>query len=53
MYKVVTERERWFNFVMGDEFKVESAGIEAFAERLKFPYELARELNYRIGAVGS
>ncbi len=50
MYKVVTERERWFNIVMGDDYKVDAASTDKYAERVPFPEELAKELRFNLEA---
>lgn len=48
MYKVVTERERWFNIVMGEKYKVNAISTDAYAERVPLPEELAKELAFRL-----
>jgi len=44
MYKVVSDRARWFNIVMGDKVDMSEAGTEAISERVPLPPELARTL---------
>ena len=48
MYRVVTERESWFNIVMGEKYKVDAASADKYAERIPFPEELARELSFNL-----
>lgn len=48
MYRVVSERERWFNIVMGDNYKVDAASTDKYAERIPLPNELASELAFHL-----
>lgn len=48
MYRVVTERERWFNIVMGDKYSIDAASTDKYAERIPFPEELAKELSFNL-----
>lgn len=48
MYRVVTERERWFNIVMGEKYKVNAITTDTYAERVPLPEELAEELAFRL-----
>ncbi len=48
MYRVVTEREKWFNIIMGDKFKVDTASTDKYADRLPFPQEAADELIFKL-----
>ena len=48
MYRVVTERERWFNIIMGEEYKVDAVSTDKYAERIPFPEELAKELSFNL-----
>ncbi len=48
MYRVVTERERWFNIVMGDKYKVDAASTDKYAQRIPLPNELAEELSFHL-----
>ncbi|RZK13229.1 MAG: hypothetical protein EOO46_00030 [Flavobacterium sp.] len=48
MYRVVTERERWFNIIMGDTYKVDAMSTDKYAERIPFPDELASELSFNL-----
>ncbi len=45
MYKVVTERERWFNIIMGDTYKIDAITTDKYAQRISLPEELAKELS--------
>ena len=44
MFRVVQDRERWFQIVMGQKFQLDEATSEALANRVPLPEELAREL---------
>ncbi|MEJ7766836.1 MAG: helicase-related protein [Chitinophagaceae bacterium] len=48
MYKVVMERERWFNIIMGEKYKVDAATTDKYAERIALPDELSRELSFKL-----
>ncbi|QNA44289.1 helicase-related protein [Lacibacter sediminis] len=48
MYRVVTERERWFNIVMGEKYKVDVATTDKLAQRIPLPEELANELSFNL-----
>lgn len=44
MFRVVHDRERWFQIVMGQTFQFDEATSEGIADRVPLPEELAREL---------
>lgn len=46
MYKVVKDRERWFQVVMGDQFELSEIATEARSRRAPLPAGLAKELTY-------
>jgi hypothetical protein len=48
MYRVVMERERWFNIVMGEKYKVDAFTTDKYAERVPLPEELANELSFKL-----
>ena len=48
MYRVVMDRERWFNVVMGEQFKVDARSAEALAQRVPLPLSVALELSFRL-----
>lgn len=48
MYRVMTDRERWFKIVMGEELGVDSATIDAIAGRVPLPAALAERLAFRL-----
>jgi superfamily II DNA/RNA helicase len=52
MYRVVMDRERWFNVVMGENYKVDAKTTERLSERIPFPESAARQLAFRLGVVG-
>ncbi|MDP6721774.1 MAG: C-terminal helicase domain-containing protein, partial [Pirellulaceae bacterium] len=53
MYRVVMDRERWFNVVMGDDYKVDVRTTEKLANRIPFPSSAANELAFQLGVVVS
>lgn len=51
MYQVVMDRERWFNVVMGERYKVDARSTEKLAERLPFPETAAKGLAFDLGLI--
>lgn len=48
MYRVVMDRERWFQIVMGENFKTDEYATEVLAERVPLPTSVAKELSLRL-----
>lgn len=48
MYRVVTDRERWFSVVMGENYKSDARSVDRMAERIPFPASAAAELAFRL-----
>jgi len=48
MYRVVMDRERWFNVVMGEDYKVDVRTTEKLASRIPFPADAANELAFEL-----
>jgi hypothetical protein len=46
MYRVVMDRERWFEVVMGEKYKVDARTTEKLAERIPFPEKAAKSLSF-------
>ncbi len=46
MFRVVRDRERWFQIVMGQKFEFDEAASEAIASRLPLPEPLSRQLTF-------
>lgn len=46
MFRVVKDRERWFQIVMGQKFEFDEASSEALANRIALPEQLARKLTF-------
>jgi hypothetical protein len=44
MFRVVRDRERWFQIVMGQKFEFDEAATEELANRVPLPADLAAEL---------
>ena len=51
MYRVVMDRERWFNVVMGEDYKVDVRTTEKLANRIPFPASAANELAFQLGVL--
>ena len=49
MFRVVKDRERWFQIVMGQDFKLDEATTEKLARRVPLPAQLAGQLLFRLG----
>jgi ERCC4-related helicase len=49
MYRVVMDRERWFNVVMGEDYKIDARTTEKLAGRIPFPESAANELAFQLG----
>jgi Helicase conserved C-terminal domain len=50
MYRVVTDRERWFQVVMGEDYRTDEASTDKLAERVPLPEAAARALAFRLEA---
>jgi hypothetical protein len=48
MYRVVMDRERWFQVVMGGRFNLDARTTEELASRVPFPARAAAELGFRL-----
>ena len=48
MYRVVMDRERWFNVLMGEDYKEDAKTSEKLANRIPLPESAARELAFRL-----
>ncbi len=48
MFRVVKDRERWFNVVMGQPLDVSEWATDRTAERVPLPTALAEELSLRL-----
>jgi hypothetical protein len=46
MFRVLRDRERWFQVVMGQKFEFDEAATEALAQRVPLPLELAQRLTF-------
>jgi hypothetical protein len=44
MFRVVRDRERWFQVVMGQKFELDERTTENLASRIPLPPEIASEL---------
>lgn len=48
MFRVVSDRARWFQIVMGEKYSVDEASTERLAQRVPFPEAAARELMFSL-----
>lgn len=48
MFKVVRDRERWFQIVMGETYEVDEAATDARAARVPLPFDVQRQLAMRL-----
>ena len=48
MFRVVIDRERWFQIVMGDKFSMDELSTERASQRVPLPDALCRELAMRL-----
>jgi len=47
-FRVVKDRERWFNVVMGEKLELDERSTERLAERVPLPAEAAEEISMRL-----
>jgi superfamily II DNA or RNA helicase len=48
MYRVVRDRERWFQIVMGDKYEVDEAATDKRAERIPLPASVQERLMFKL-----
>jgi hypothetical protein len=48
MYRVVKDRERWFQIVMGEKYQNDELTIDAVAERAPLPDALRAQLSLKL-----
>jgi ERCC4-related helicase len=48
MFRVVRDRERWFQIIMGENYEVDEAATDRRAERIPLPLQLQRELSMHL-----
>lgn len=48
MFRVLRDRERWFQIVMGQKFEFDEAESEAIAYRISIPMKLAESLTFNL-----
>lgn len=48
MYRVVMDRERWFNIVMGEDYTIDAQTAERLAARIPLPAAVAEALSFRL-----
>jgi Helicase conserved C-terminal domain len=52
-FRVVMDRERWFQVLMGEDYRVDDATIEQVARRIPLPPIAAHDLSFELEAVAS
>ncbi|MBS3822093.1 MAG: DEAD/DEAH box helicase, partial [Phycisphaerae bacterium] len=50
MYRVVMDRQRWFQVVMGERYQVDARTTDKLAERIPLPTAAAEELAFKLEA---
>jgi len=50
-FRVVKDRERWFNVVMGEQLELDEWATDQVAARVEFPAEAAAELAFRLEVI--
>jgi hypothetical protein len=48
MFRVLRDRERWFQIVMGQKFEFDEATSESIASRISLPLQLADSLTFKL-----
>lgn len=48
MFRVVRDRERWFQVIMGEEYRVDEAWADGISQRVPLPQAAARELAFKL-----
>jgi hypothetical protein len=48
MYRVVRDRERWFQIVMGEKYETDELATDKQANRIELPEELRSRLSLRL-----
>jgi superfamily II DNA/RNA helicase len=51
-YRVVKDRERWFNIVMGGTLQLDESSTDRLARRVPLPEEVARKLTLQLAIRG-
>lgn len=51
MYRVVKDRERWFQIVMGQKYEFDEGMAEDIAEQVTLPKVLSRRLVFSLSVV--
>jgi hypothetical protein len=49
MYRVVRDREKWFDIVMGEKYTADDALTDRQAQRIPLPPALHRDLTLKLG----
>lgn len=52
MFRVVRDRERWFQVVMGEQFKTDELSTDRLADRVPLPEKAAADLGFRLEVDG-
>ena len=52
MYRVVMDRERWFNVIMGDRYETDTGSTDRMAERIPLPQAVVDTLAFDLRVFG-
>jgi ERCC4-related helicase len=52
MFRVVRDRERWFQVVMGEQYKTDELSTDRLADRVPLPEQAAADLAFRLEVYG-
>jgi hypothetical protein len=47
-FRVVMDRERWFQVLMGEEYRIDDASVEKMAVRIPLPTSAAQALAFKL-----
>jgi len=53
MFRVVRDRERWFQIIMGENYEVDEAAADRRKERIPLPVQVQYELSIRLHPEGA
>ena len=48
MYRVVRDRERWFQVLMGEDYRIDEASTDSIEKRIPLPEKAARDLAFNL-----
>jgi len=48
MYRVVRDRERWFQVLMGEDYRMDEFSTDEYENRVPLPEQAARDLAFKL-----